>query len=186
MRGRITSESYSGNDWSPKGRKNIYYADIETGICINPWSEAPLLTPDFLTQIIPDFNWYGGHSGRLLDTSDANKLDKLWAEYIDGSQAAFCNDDAWGDDYYECIISKAEARKLVKRHGCRCEICGYSYEAVFGGKEAAKRDRDAYPVVIRDSRLKRLLFNICSNCKMMPDEVLAQKLIEKQEAEKVE
>ena len=181
MRGEITSMCYSDRDWSPKDRKNIFYADIETGVCFNPWSDVPLITPDILTEGIPDFNWYGGHSGRRLGITEANKLEQIWAEYIDRSQTAFCNEDAWGDDYYECIISKAEAKKLVKRHGCRCEICGYSYEAIFGGNDAAKRDCNTYPVVIRHPRLNRLLFNICRNCGIMPDDILAQKLIEKQE-----
>lgn len=181
MRGKITSACYNDTDWSPKGRKDIYYADIEIGACINPWSDVPLLTPDILTEAIPDFNWYGGHSGRLLDAADACKLEKIWAQYLDGCQAAFCNDEAWSDDYEECIISKAEAKKLVKRHGCRCEICGYSYEAIFGGKDAVRRDSDAYPIVIRNPSLNRLLFNICRNCDSMPDEIIAQKLIEKQE-----
>lgn len=182
MRGEITSECYNDIDWSPKGRKNIYYADIETGVCINPWSESHLLSPDILTEAIPDFNWYGGHSGRRLGIADANKLEKLWVKYLDGCQGAFCNNDAWEDDYYECIISKAEAKKLVKRHGCRCEICGYSYKAVFGGKDAAKRDTDSYPIVIQNRRLNRLLFNICRNCDSMPAEIIAKKLIENQEA----
>lgn len=182
MRGKIISWCYRGRDWSPKDRQNIYYADIDTGVCFNPWSDVPLLAPDILTEAIPDFNWHGGHSGRLLSIADANKLEKLWAEYIDCCQTAFCNKKAWHNDYYECIISKAEATKLVKRHGCRCEICGYSYEAVFGGKDAAKRDSGTYPVVIRNLRLKRLLFNICRNCNSMPEEIIAQKLIEQQES----
>lgn len=180
MRGAITSECYHGRDWSPKNRKDIYYANIEAGACINPWSDAPLLTPEMLTEAIPDFDWYGGHSGRRLSVADANKLDKLWVEYLDRSQAAFCGDDAWGDEYYECIISKAEARKLVRRHGCCCEVCGYSYAKVFSTEEAAARDRDAYPRIVNHPSLNRLLFNICLNCRRMPDEEIARILLEKQ------
>lgn len=183
MRGEITSECYHDIDWSPKDRKNIFYADIETGACINPWSDVPLLTPDILTEAIPDFDWYGGHSGRLLGRKEANKLEKIWVEYLDSCQTAFDNHDAWGDDYYDCIISKAEAKKLVKKHGCRCEICGYSYETIFGGKDAAKQDADSYPMIIRDPRLNRLLFNVCQNCREMPYGILAHKLIENQEPE---
>lgn len=181
MRGAVTSECYEGDDWSPKGRKNIYYANLETGASINPWSSTPLLTPERLTEVIPDFDWFGGHSGRRLGVADTNKLEKLWVKYLDSSQPAFCNGDAWGDNYYDCIISKTEAKKLVKRHGCRCEVCGYSYESVFGGDDAALRDLQAYPTVVKFIGLKRLLFNICQNCEEMPHEILAQKLIEKQD-----
>ena len=178
MRGVIDSRCYHGDDWSPKQRSNIYYADIETCVSINPWSDAPLLTPDDLTAAIPDFNWYGGHSGRKLEQAAANLLDKIWLEYLDSNQEMFCNRDAWGDDYYQGIISKAQAKKLVKRHGCRCEICGYSYAEVFGTKEAADRDRNAYPRVVRNAALDRLLYNICGNCRAMPAESIAAKLLE--------
>lgn len=181
MRGIITSSCYLDDDWSPKRRNNIYYADIYTCVCVNPWSDAPILSPDKLTEIIPDFNWYGGHSGRKLDLTSANKLEKLWLEYLDSNQKMFCTGEAWGDEYMEGIISKVESRKLIKRHGCRCEVCGYSYAEIFGEKEAADRDRNTYPVVVRHPALKRLLFNICRNCRMMPKEVIARKLLEKQE-----
>lgn len=180
MRGEIISSCYEDTDWSPKGRKNIFYADLGASVCINPWSDAPLLTPDILTEAIPDFNWYGGHSGRRLGIADANKLEKLWKDYLDHSQNAVINEDMWVKEWYENPISKAEAKKLVKRHGCRCEICGYSYEAIFGGKDSTKRDLNADPIVIRNPSLNRLFFNICRNCIQMPEEILAQKLIEKQ------
>lgn len=45
-------------------------------------ADVELLTPEVLTQEIPDFNWYGGHSGRRLDDEDAKKLDSLWKKYL--------------------------------------------------------------------------------------------------------
>ena len=64
MRGEVFSDCYKDVDWSPKNRPDIYYADIIPCVCINPWSDATLLSPDELTAEMPDFNWYGGHSGR--------------------------------------------------------------------------------------------------------------------------
>lgn len=56
MRGEITSECYPDIGWSTTGRKNIYYADIENGVCLNPWSYVTLLPPNVLTDVIPNFN----------------------------------------------------------------------------------------------------------------------------------
>ena len=89
MRGTITSHAYEDSDWSPKNRKHIFYADIEQGFTINPWSDAELLSPEFLTSELPDFNWFGGHSGRKLADEAAQKLDDLWFEYIDSHPAMF-------------------------------------------------------------------------------------------------
>lgn len=53
MRGTITSSAYEDSDWSPKNRKHIFYADIEHGFTINPWSDPELLSPEFLTGELP-------------------------------------------------------------------------------------------------------------------------------------
>ena len=82
MRGEVFSDCYKDVDWSPKNRPDIYYADIIPCVCINPWSDATLLSPDELTAEMPDFNWYGGHSGRKLDDTYARKLEHMWFQYL--------------------------------------------------------------------------------------------------------
>ena len=92
----------------------------------------------------------------------------------------FCDKDAWiGDFYFNETISEAESKKLVISHGSCCEICGYSYAKVFGKEIGAPIDEASKPVAVLDTRLKRLLFNICNNCYELPEKILAQKLIEK-------
>lgn len=59
MHGTITSESYEDEDWSPKRRRHIFYADIEDDVTINPETASVMLTPNVLTEKLPDFNWYG-------------------------------------------------------------------------------------------------------------------------------
>lgn len=83
MKGNILTNAYESEDWSPKNRPNIHYADIYQTFTINSFSDVKLLTPDELTKEIPDFNWFGGHSGRLLDEEDAKKLDSLWENYLE-------------------------------------------------------------------------------------------------------
>lgn len=82
MKGVILTEAYESRDWSPKNRPNIHYADIYQNFTINPFKDVKLLTPQELTKEIPDVNWFGGHSGRLLSEEDAKKLDALWDKYL--------------------------------------------------------------------------------------------------------
>lgn len=82
MKGVIITEAYESEDWSPKNRAHIHYADIYQNFTINSFEDVKLLTPENLSKEIPGFNWYGGHSGRLLNKEDAHKLDGLWNKYL--------------------------------------------------------------------------------------------------------
>ncbi len=99
MKGLFVGECYEDEDWSPKNRRPIYYADIEPIISINAFATNRLLTPDILTREMPDFNWYGGHSGRLLTPEQARKLDALWKKYIRENAFLFTEGLAFEDDY---------------------------------------------------------------------------------------
>jgi hypothetical protein len=99
MRGVIMSECYEDSDWSPKQRKHIFYADIESDVTIHPEKASVMLTPDILTEKLPNFDWYGGHSGRLLSDEYAKKLDEIWFEYIHSNPQLFTLNQAFIDDY---------------------------------------------------------------------------------------
>lgn len=92
----------------------------------------------------------------------------------------FCDNNAWLKEYNRSAISSAEAKKIIKRAGGKCEVCGYSYAKIFG-EEAAKYDLNKYPGLIFSPSLSRLFFNLCSNCGQMSYELLSRKLLEKQE-----
>ena len=78
--GIITTEPASGGDWSGHGRVT-YYCDYEAEIMINP-DTFSLLTSEQLQEAIPDFDWFGGHSGVVLNEDQAAKLEKLWHKYL--------------------------------------------------------------------------------------------------------
>ena len=80
MSGRFTSEPYQGEDWSGKGR-TVFYMDMEIEEMIHP-DRCPLLTSERLAEEIPDFEWNGGHSGRILTPEQADKLAILWDQYL--------------------------------------------------------------------------------------------------------
>jgi hypothetical protein len=175
MRGEITSECYEDHDWSPKKRKHIFYADIEASVTIHPETASVMLTPDVLTEKLPDFDWYGGHSGRRLSDEYAKKLDEIWFEYINSNPQLFSSNQAFIDGYQELLMGDEIKSSLHEQVGNKCEVCGYDYESVFG--DDAKREKMVMPLeYIVSPNLKRLVYAVCQNCRQASDEVLAKKL----------
>lgn len=81
MSGMIMSEPYKGEDWKGKGRE-VYYVDLNVSVMVHP--ERSLLMPsEKLSKQIPDFNWFGGHSGRVLTEEQSIKLLNLWELHQD-------------------------------------------------------------------------------------------------------
>lgn len=87
MSGRFSSNPYKGEDWSGRGRE-VYYMDMLPDYIINS-EDNPILTTKELQKAIPDFNWTGGHSGRILSTEQAEVLEKLWKQFLDKHQDLF-------------------------------------------------------------------------------------------------
>lgn len=179
MRGEICSHCYEDEDWSPRNRKHIYYADIDADVCINPESGAPLLTPQILTERLPGFDWFGGHSGRRLSDEMAEKLDELWFEYLDANPQMFANKQAWINDDYKDITPERIAHKYLNNAGHRCELCGYSYDEVFGREAAANNGLELCIDSIPSRQLPKLFYVLCLSCHHAPDEILIKHLSKK-------
>ena len=90
MHGFFDSEPYQGEDWSGKGRE-VYYADLDPDTMIHPY-RCPLLTTEALEEVMPDFQWNGGHSGRVLPSEYAIKLRAMWQEYLAKNRDLFKNE----------------------------------------------------------------------------------------------
>ena len=80
MSGYLVSEPYVDTDWAGKDRV-VYYADIAIDYIINPTS-LPILPSEEIMKEIPDFDWLGGHSGRVLNPEAAVKLEALWNTFV--------------------------------------------------------------------------------------------------------
>ena len=80
MSGYLVSEPYIDKDWAGKDRV-VYYADIAIDYIINPKS-LPILPSEEIMKEIPDFDWLGGHSGRVLAPEAAVKLEALWKTFV--------------------------------------------------------------------------------------------------------
>lgn len=177
MQGVITSRCYDDEDWSPKKRRPIYYADIENCVTVNPETASLLLTPDFLSEKLPDFNWYGGHSGRVLSKEYAKKLDEIWAYYLNANPGMFHRGEVYIDSFYY-LESSATARRLLRKQASKCcEICGYDHHKYFRSEDI-KRMKAYVPLhCLPSDRLDRLFYAICRNCDELDDETLIEKLI---------
>ncbi|HBH09459.1 MAG TPA: hypothetical protein DDX40_08695 [Rikenellaceae bacterium] len=92
MSGIFTSEPYRGEDWSGKGRET-YYMNMNIQQATDPDKFVIIKTSNLL-EAIPDFDWKGGRSGRLLDEAAAEKLDKLFEQALTAN-----SDKIWKPDY---------------------------------------------------------------------------------------
>ena len=86
-RGTITSEPVADEDWSGCGRET-WYCYYEAEIMISP-DTFDLLTSERLREAIPDFDWFGGHSGVVLNETQAASLEALWQQYLQESKEEF-------------------------------------------------------------------------------------------------
>lgn len=80
MAGEFTSEPYRDEDWYGKGRET-YYMNMNIRQASDP-DKFVILKKSALLEAIPDFDWKGGHSGRLLDEDAAAKLEKLFEQSL--------------------------------------------------------------------------------------------------------
>ncbi len=87
MSGRFSSEPYIDEDWSGKGRE-VYYMDLMADTVIDP-DILPILSTEILSREIPSFDWSGGHSGRSLPAEEAEKLEKLWEDFLEENKPMF-------------------------------------------------------------------------------------------------
>ncbi len=87
MSGHFDSEPYKDEDWSGKGRE-VFYCDLNIDVYIYP-EVCPLLSTDTLKELIPEFDWTGGHSGRELAPELSAKLEELWADYLEKNEDMF-------------------------------------------------------------------------------------------------
>ena len=87
MSGYLVSEPYVDTDWAGKGRV-VYYADIAMDYMINPTC-LPILPSEEIMKEIPDFDWLGGHSGRVLAPDAAVRLEALWEIFVEQHSSMF-------------------------------------------------------------------------------------------------
>lgn len=89
--GTFLSDPYLGEDWSGKGRET-YYVDLDIEQMSDP-DECVIIGTRELIAKIPEFDWKGGHSGRMLDEASELKLESMLAASVDAKK-----DLVWSPD----------------------------------------------------------------------------------------
>lgn len=128
---------YKGEDWSGKGRE-VYYAGLFFEVIFHPWHEANLLTEQ-LQNTVPDLDWVGGHSGRLLAPEQAEALEVLWVKHLLEVGSGY-EPDKFGDIHIHNLFMMGTAYRsssiladyLRKTRGDTCEACGHNFQTLYG------------------------------------------------------
>lgn len=76
FRGVFTSDPYPGEDLAGNGKKR-YYMDMDCYDCV-PADEQSAIGIEELEKAVPGIDWRRGHSGELLSSEDADRLNELW------------------------------------------------------------------------------------------------------------
>lgn len=186
MAGYLLYTPYEAEDWSGKGRQT-FYMDLNIEQQIDP-DKVPILTTDVLQKEIPNFDWSGGHSGRVLDNDSALKLEKMWMSYINSVR---CIEEE-GAVFLDADIPFSGIMEEYYRDtkGETCELCGYNFKKVFGNDCVKYVEHDLFiddlttyneeegvkKVPISDEQLFSRIRCICANCRSIGTEHLYKKL----------
>lgn len=150
MSGIILCNPYEGNNWKEADRPApTYYVNLDIEWMINP-DNGPVLGTKLLTEAIPNFEWTGGHSGRVLNDDEKETFTQLWEKHIKES------------------VSPLENTDLV----CHCPQPSLDY--VWKGIAKSSRDKiDGVEILdkflgentanLHDAEVKRIYYNIEDN-----------------------
>ena len=89
MSGQIFSFPHLDEHWDDD-QKTAFYVDLDIEYMFHP-DKGPILDTEFLSEVIPDFNWAGGHSGHVLNPTQAATLEKLWQAHIKRNASVLAN-----------------------------------------------------------------------------------------------
>ena len=172
MSGFLGSKAYKDEDWRAENkREEVYYVKLNMESIIHP-DHAPILTTAELTEAIPQFDWSGGHSGRLLDKVSAGKLELMWMSYINQNEEIFEKGEAEIGAWLELDGAEIIVDYLKKKYGETCELCGFNYRKTYG-----RACKAFVPHVLIDpdftsaETLERSYHLLCPNCQELVNDM---------------
>jgi 5-methylcytosine-specific restriction protein A len=131
---------------SPDGEDNYSGLHVETyfDVLLHPNKEKILLR-SFLEEQIPSVHWTPQSSGTTIPPDEAAHLEYLWAAHLDTlglSTIQFSEEIAsperyWEGATYQITVNRYERdararRACIQHHGCKCVVCGFNFESVYG------------------------------------------------------
>lgn len=178
MAGTFVSPPYEDEDWSGHGRRT-FYVDLDIEEQVDP-DKVDIITTEELYKEMPDFEWKGGHSGRLLDETSAEKLEIMWLKYI--NKIRCINDEgAVFMQNFPCLNTNLK-KYFRKTKGETCEICGYNYKKVFGKNckqyvehEIFLNDDESEKPMTDEEFISRI-HCVCDSCRQVDSDMIYRKL----------
>lgn len=113
--GNAISKPYLGEDWSGKGR-DVHYVDIDIQFYFHP-IDGPVIGIEELQKVCPDFDWTGGHSGRMIEGADDKALNDFICDFLSenywfGDKTIYCSD--YDNRIYACDDENKAALMYAK------------------------------------------------------------------------
>jgi len=134
MAGTIYESPFEDTHWKNPDEMTAYVPFL-VEYAIDP-EEMPIISTEMLKSRMPEFDWNGGHSGRLLSPDYAGTLEMIWADYVlrnrdlfESGAVAACDDELLSKYQMENPIIQDH---MLRVRGGSCEICGYNFYKVFG------------------------------------------------------
>ena len=95
--GRFTSNPLQGEDWAGKGRA-VYYMQMEFEAVFHP-ERADIIPTEELMRELPAIDWQKGHSGELVDSETADRLELMWRDHIGRNKSIYLPRAVKNEDY---------------------------------------------------------------------------------------
>ncbi len=106
--GRFTSDPFLDEDWAGKGRE-VYYMKMEFEAVFHPERTEIISTSD-LERELPNIDWRKGHSGELVDSETADRLELMWRDHIGNNKSMYLP-RAIENEYYD---SRSDIDKAIE------------------------------------------------------------------------
>ena len=144
MAGTVIEEAEPDGDRKNEGQQG-YNIKVVPDTIVNT-ETVPFLSLEKLKSEIPDFDWGEGHSGRVLNDEQAQKLEVLWMEYLYENRMRFCM-PGYVVTRESFAINRILHEYLWSTRGDECDVCGYSFRRVWGPRA---ENRCKYITVLDD------------------------------------
>ena len=80
--------------------RKVFNVKMRPFVMIHP-DQSPILSTSELQDAIPEFDWSGGMSGRMLNKKEAEMLEKLWNKFVAQHQECIQVRSYYSDSYHE-------------------------------------------------------------------------------------
>lgn len=166
MSGWITSDLFYAENWNGDGTKRPY-AMFEPEVWLDS-SKTPHISLKTLEHLFPSFEWSGGHSGRILSSNDAGRLEKEWFEFLYNNRENFEKSKFFASNDYYLEVNPILNAYLQKKRGMSCDKCGHNYRRFFGKECDLKHDYYFLPshqkVLPKDDNVWKHVKCLCPSC----------------------